>query len=115
MVWIVCTVLKKKKVVLTHSSILILCILSRLFRLGYTTVLKLSIFLGLSTYTSEEQIWAHWYKKMEHFFFFSQTLAPTVKDDQKLYSFLSLLKWDKIILFRLISKRHPFITSYLET
>ena len=47
---------KKKKVVLTHSSILILCILSRLFRLGYTTVLKLSIFLGLSTYTSEEQI-----------------------------------------------------------
>ena len=48
--------LKKKKVVLTHSSILILCILSRLFRLGYTTVLKLSMFLGLSTYTSEEQI-----------------------------------------------------------
>lgn len=47
---------KKKKVVLTHSSILILCILSRLFRLGYTTVLKLSMFLGLSTYTSEEQI-----------------------------------------------------------
>ena len=46
---------KKKKVVLTHSSILILCILSRLFRLGYTTVLKLSMFLGLSTYTSEEQ------------------------------------------------------------
>ena len=47
---------KKKKVVLTHSSILILCILSRLFRLGYTTVLKLSMFLGLSTYASEEQI-----------------------------------------------------------
>lgn len=47
---------KKKKVVLTHSSILILCILSRLFRLGYKTVLKLSMFLGLSTYTSEEQI-----------------------------------------------------------
>lgn len=92
MVWIVCTVFKKKKVVLTHSSILILCILSRLFRLGYTTVLKLSMFLGLSTYASEEQIWAHWYKKMEHFFFFSQTLAPTVKDDQKLYSFFIIIK-----------------------
>lgn len=88
MVWIVCTVFKKKKVVLTHSSILILCILSRLFRLGYTTVLKLSIFLGLSTYTSEEQIWAHWYKKIEHFFFFSNTGTYCERWSETLFFFI---------------------------